>query len=507
MKYINYKFVLKKFKSKSIKVLKKFNKKFDQARYLNKKHLYPYIEPYYRYSYEWATKNSKKIYLFLKHKLIPKLQDKTLNIVNFITVEQGEENWSNLSSTRKWNKVIIWTLVSFSGFGIIWSTLSKVDEIVQSTGKLEPTGTIIDVKVPIGGVIKKIYVKEGALVQENQLLLELDTTAAKSKLEALSSVRSQVSADILLSEIQLGKDINTLNLTENQKIKLKSLQNEYDSRINASKNALEQVRYEKESLEEKITSQKQILSIRENILKKLKSLSEIGGLSQVKYLKEKQEVIQQRGQLSSLESELNKLNASFDEATNRLQNTIASSKVDFSTKIEENVKQLSQLENQINEAKLTLTYQEIRSPLDGVIFDLQPAAPGYVVDGDKPILKVVPSDDLVARIFISNRDIAFIKKEQLVKIRLDAYPYNEFGELEGVIESIGSDVLEPDETYPYFRFPVTVKLKYPYLIHKGKKLPLLSGMSVSVNVILRQRPVISLFTERILPFWNGLEQI
>ena len=507
MKYIKYKFILKRFKSKSIKVLKKFNKKFDQARELNKKHLYPYIEPYYQYSYECATKNTKKIYLFLKHKLIPKLQDKTLNIVNFITVEQGEENWSNLSSTRKWNKVIIWTLVSFSGFGIIWSTLSKVDEIVQSTGKLEPTGTIIDVKVPIGGVIKKIYVKEGALVQENQLLLELDTTAAKSKLEALSSVRSQVSADILLSKIQLGNDINILNLTENQKIKLKSLQNEYDSRINASKNALEQVRYEKESLEEKITSQKQILSIRENILKKLKSLSEIGGLSQVKYLKEKQEVIQQRGQLYSLESELNKLNASFDEATNRLQNTIASSKVDFSTKIEENVKQLSQLENQINEAKLTLTYQEIRSPLDGVIFDLQPAAPGYVVNGDKPILKVVPSDDLVARIFISNRDIAFIKKEQLVKIRLDAYPYNEFGELEGVIESIGSDVLEPDETYPYFRFPVTVKLNYPYLIHKGKKLPLLSGMSVSVNVILRQRPVISLFTERILPFWNGLEQI
>ena len=507
MNKIIYKKIVNLLKIGSAEFIKKTNKKVHQLKEFNKKFIYPYLEPYVKKSYDLTKEKSKKFYLFLKHKIIPDLQNKTLKVVNFITVEQGEENWSNLTSTKKWNKVIIWSLVSFSGFGIIWSTVSKVDEIVQSTGKLEPTGTIIDVKVPIGGVIKKIHVKEGAFVEENQLLLELDTTAAKSKLEALEAVRSQVSADVLLSKIQLGNKININDLTENQKIKLKSLQSEYKSRIDASKNALEQVKFQKESLENKIISQEEVLYIRENILKKLKSLSEIGGLSQVKYLKEKQEVIQQRGQLSSLKAELSKIEASFAEAKNRLENTIASSNVDYSTKIEENVKQLAQLENQINEAKLTLTYQEIRSPLEGLIFDLQPAAPGFVVDGDKPILKVVPTDDLVARIFISNRDIAFLKNEQLVKIRLDAYPYNEFGELEGLIKSIGSDVLEPDETYPYFRFPVTVKLKQPYLLHKGKKLPLISGMSVSVNVILRQRPVISLFTEKILPFWSGLEQI
>ena len=90
-----------------------------------------------------------------------------MTVVNFITVEQGEENWSNLTSTKKWNKVIIWSLVSFFGFGIIWSTISRVDEIVQSTGKLEPTGTIIDVKVPIG-VIKNTLKK--VPLEENQLL-------------------------------------------------------------------------------------------------------------------------------------------------------------------------------------------------------------------------------------------------------------------------------------------------------------------------------------------------
>ena len=57
-------------------------------------------------------------------------------------------------------------------------------------------------------------------------------------------------------------------------------------------------------------------------------------------------------------------------------------------KNEENEKQLAQIQNQINEALLTLSYQEITSPLNGLVFDLQPAAPGYVVNTELPILKI-----------------------------------------------------------------------------------------------------------------------
>ena len=82
---------------------------------------------------------------------------------------------------------------------------------------------------------------------------------------------------------------------------------------------------------------------------------------------------------------------------------------------------------------------------------------------------------------------------------------NEFGEIEGEIDSIGSDVLEPDENFNYYRFPVTVNLKESFIDHKGKKLPLITGMSLRANIILRQRPVISLFTETLMPFWDSLE--
>jgi HlyD family secretion protein len=92
-------------------------------------------------------------------------------------------------------------------------------------------------------------------------------------------------------------------------------------------------------------------------------------------------------------------------------------------------------------------------------------------------------------------------------VRVDSFPYNEFGELKGTVQSIGSDVLAPDQTYNYFRFPVTVSLDRSSLSYKGHKLKLRSGMSINANVVLRQRPVIAIFTQQVLPFWDNLSKL
>ena len=51
-------------------------------------------------------------------------------------------------------------------------------------------------------------------------------------------------------------------------------------------------------------------------------------------------------------------------------------------------KQIAQLENQISETQVTLKYQAIRAPKDGLIFDLQASSPGYVVNSERPILNL-----------------------------------------------------------------------------------------------------------------------
>ena len=61
--------------------------------------------------------------------------------------------------SNRWNRYIIWTLVSVAGFGIVWSMFARVDETVFVIGKLEPLGTIIDVKPPLVELLRIFWLK------------------------------------------------------------------------------------------------------------------------------------------------------------------------------------------------------------------------------------------------------------------------------------------------------------------------------------------------------------
>ena len=439
--------------------------------------------------------------------IVSRWHAKTDNLISIISDKYAEPSTLSIEQGRHWNRLIIRSVIIASVTGLTWACLAQIDESVQGTGKIEPIGNTIDIKAPMGGVIKKILVTDNQIVIKDQILVELDTTAAEARLAALEQVLEITNADLSLSKSQLGLKTDLSKLSSNQQLKLKGLTDEYNSRIDSSRYTLEQSKHLEDSLKSNIASKREALEIREDILKRIKPLADIGAISKSQYLKELQEVVLLKGELEGLNQDLLSAQKRVLESRSRLQNTVALTMIDFSTKVEEGEKQLSQLQNQISEAKLTLKYQSLKAPVNGIVFDLQPSSPGYVVSTDKPVLKIVPTESLIAKIYISNQDIGFIKKEQDVKIRVDAYPYNEFGEVAGKIISIGSDSLEPDENFNYYRFPVTVSLKTPYIEFKSKRLPLITGMSLKANIVTRRKPVIAIFTENILPFWDSLEML
>ena len=341
---------------------------------------------------------------------------------------------------------------------------------MQATGKLEPIGSTIPVRAPIGGVVKEILVDDGDYVQLNDHVIEMDTTAAKARLAALLEVREKTLADILLSKAQLGVDIDTSTLTANQLHRLKSLKAEYDSRIMAYTNTIRQAEYQLRSLKSTFEAKQRSLVLREQTLSDIKPLVASGAISRIQFSKEQGEIELLRGEVRSLKADILRQKEAVSESNNKLTNARSLSGVDFSTKLDESQKQLAQLNNQISEAQVTLSYQTLVSPSNGIVFDLRPASPGFVVTGEDPLLKIVPTDVLVARVYVTNRDIGFLWKKQLAKVRIDAYPYNEFGELSGEISSIGSDVLEPDQSFNYYRFPVSISLSSSTLTSRGKDL-------------------------------------
>ncbi|MEB3164679.1 MAG: hypothetical protein VKK80_15730, partial [Prochlorothrix sp.] len=87
------------------------------------------------------------------------------------------------------------------------------------------------------------------------------------------------------------------------------------------------------------------------------------------------------------------------------------------------------------------------------------------------------------------------KTSVCVDVRIDSFPYSEFGDVKGKLISIGSDALPPDEIYQFYRFPAKVELERQAMAIENQEVALQSGMSVSVNIKTRKRPIITFLTD------------
>ena len=150
--------------------------------------------------------------------------------------------------------------------------------------------------------------------------------------------------------------------------------------------------------------------------------------------------------------------------------------------------ELAQLKAQLTEARVTLKYKSLRSPVDGVVFDLKPTTTGFVAQSSEPVLKIVPFNELEADVEIPSNKIGFVRVGMHSDISIDSFPATDFGVLEGKVSSIGSDALPPDQQKqrPEYRYPAVIKLDSQQLkLKNGTSLPLQVGMSLTANIKLR----------------------
>ena len=224
-----------------------------------------------------------------------------------------------------------------------------------------------------------------------------------------------------------------------------------------------QIQKTKEITAEEISTLNTQIDLDSQILSKLEQLAAEGASSELQFL-------QQKNKLSRLYGSLQRLRLDGIRQISVLQ------------------QELSQLQSELVNSRLAVKYQQLRSPVDGVIFDLKPTVQGYVVQTSQPILKVVPQENLEAKISIPSDKIGFVRLNMPADVNIDSFPATDFGVVSGVVVRIGSDALPPDqiEGRNFYSFPASISIKSQYLeTSDGVKLPLQAGMSISANLKLR----------------------
>ena len=122
-------------------------------------------------------------------------------------------------------------------------------------------------------------------------------------------------------------------------------------------------------------------------------------------------------------------------------------------------------------------------------------------------LKVYCKTQTLSKVFLTNKDVGFLTPNMKAEIRVDAFPFTQFGSIKGQLKLIGEEVLPADQQNSQSRFPVIVSLEKQYLNMNKKKFEVKSGQSVTVNFIVRKKRLITLLTDTIDKAFDALRGI
>ena len=264
----------------------------------------------------------------------------------------------------------------------------------------------------------------------------------------------------------------------------------FDTREASARQALSKklIELERSELEDKLNileSRKMVIEKKINtslqITAELGELVEEGGFQKVQYLRQLDSLYELQTELSNVQLDMNRTKLSAEKA------------------IEQHL-------NRLKNAELQLQYQNVLAPVSGIIFDPKVRNSGVIGAGDT-ILTIIPQEGLKGNVFVQNKDIGFVKSGQKAQVRVDAFPFTQYGELKGTVDQIGADALPPDQKANFYRYPVKLELDRPYLERKGVKIPLRSGMAITANIKLRDKRLISLVSDMFVDQTDSIRSI
>ncbi len=155
----------------------------------------------------------------------------------------------------------------------------------------------------------------------------------------------------------------------------------------------------------------------------------------------------------------------------------------------------AQLRAKLVGARSKLELVTLRAPVKGTVIDLE-AQTGQVVSSSTELLRLVPTDDLLAKVFAPSKDLAFIRPRQIADVSLDAYANSIYGVIEAEVSSVSEDALPADEQYNFPHFPIKLELSQQFLEKNGQRFSLQPGMAVSAKIKLQRLTFVQLFFSR-----------
>jgi hemolysin D len=429
-------------------------------------------------------------------------------------VETSNNDWSKSTTElldtfpQVWTRGLIYLILIFTSIVIPWSMLSQVEVTGVAKGRLEPKGKTIRLDAPVSGNVAAIKVREGQQVKAGQILMELNSQLINAELQQ-AQARLQGFTDRLTS----------LQVLENQlrmNMRAQKLQNQAE--VAEQLQLIDQTQQKIEFNQTAIATAKQLLQKDIAIVQKYTDFSQKGVVSgsqldeaQRRTIENQQRYEQARSELEQNTIELKKQRQAYQKIMRQGERGAIDAQrqlQELQTQTVDARSQMAQTANQIKSFQYQQKQSILEIPVDGTVFQLFVRHPGAVVQPGQAIANIAQKGaPLILRAQMSSKDSGFLRLGMPVKIKFDAYPFQDYGIVSGRLTWIAPDSkisstestesktrststapsssIEPEGT-----FELEIALDQNSIQTVDRTIALTPGQTATAEVIIRQRYLI-----------------
>jgi HlyD family secretion protein len=418
-------------------------------------------------------------------------------------------------------RVLIWLLLVLTALVVAataFAIFARVDEVVVTQGQLVTTVPTVVVQPLETVMVKSIEAKVGDIVRKGQVLATLDPTFAEADVRQLQSKVTSYAARAarLEAEFEARDYAADASSSESQRIEASLFDKrklEYTSQMNYY--GQEVGRYEADAASARDELVKNAASI--ELLKRIVSMRE--KLAETAYGSQLQ-LIDSRNQLLTAERDAVQIQGKIEEFGHQLQGAIAQRDAyaqQWRAKTADELvsvrRDLVAAREDLDKALRRRDMVDLTAPTDAVVLDLAKRSTGSVLRSAEPLFTLVPLDaPLEAEVRIGPKDIGRLHDGEEVRIKLDAFPFQRHGTLDGRIKTISADTFQPGGDgqdagaqqrtgAPYYR--ARVALLDTHLLNMPADARLLPGMTVTAEIKVGRRRIISYL---LYPVLKGLDE-
>ncbi len=410
-------------------------------------------------------------------------------------------------------RLVLYTLLVLFAVLLLWAAFGRLDIVAVAQGKLVPETFLKVVQPSDAGVIREILVKEGDAVTAGQVLMRMDTsvsTADRRVLDTDFQLRAlqlrRIDAE-LKGAPPIRKPGDNSALFAKVEAQYRSRRLAYQDALETERAALAKAQHDLNSSLEVQSKLRQTLPIFQEQEKGWDQLAKEGFAGKLMALDRKRSRIETEQELQAQTHNVESLKSSIAQSAKRIAQITSNYQQQLHNERIEAESQHNRLDQDLAKHTYKHGLLELRSPQAGMVKDLATHTPGTVVAPGAVIATIVPHNEpLLAEVWVTNLDAGFVVPRQNAKLKLSAYPFQQYGMLDGVVRHVSADASDkpgdnsnlaqandrnkPPAGQSQLSYRTLVELKSTELESRGQRFKLTPGMQVSAEINLGTRTVI-----------------